>query len=302
MLVLSVTECPPALRGDLSRWLQQIDTGVYVGQVSHRVREELWKRTVSHLKNGRAVMVFSARNEQKMDFRIHNASWEAIDFDGLKLMLRPSTTRQSSKHPGEGSLPTGYSAAAKTRMMSRSQKSRSASFHFPDQFVIIDLETTGFQPQTHEIIEIGAIKVNSGLEESYFHAFIHQKNPLPDSITQLTGLSDDILHRDGRPLKEVLPELIEYLGNLPIVSHNIAFDLDFLRAACDQFNMPFPGNRRIDTLTMAKQHVKSISNHRLETLMQHFGIAHEDAHRSLPDCRATLALLHKLIEIIETKR
>ncbi len=69
MLVLSVTDCPPALRGDLSRWLLEIDTGVYVGKVSQRVREELWKRVVKHLKNGRAVMVYNARNEQKMDWR-----------------------------------------------------------------------------------------------------------------------------------------------------------------------------------------------------------------------------------------
>lgn len=98
MLVICLSKCPPALRGDLTRWLQEIDTGVYAGHVSARVREELWERIVSNIKDGRATMVYSARNEQRMEFRVHNTEWVPIDFDGLKLMLRPRSNLPAKRN------------------------------------------------------------------------------------------------------------------------------------------------------------------------------------------------------------
>ena len=84
-----MTDCPPRLRGDLSKWLQEINTGVYVGNVSGRVRDAIWDRVCENLKNGRATMVFSANNEQRMDFRVHNSGWVPVDYEGLQLIRRP---------------------------------------------------------------------------------------------------------------------------------------------------------------------------------------------------------------------
>ena len=103
-----MTDCPPRLRGDLSKWLCEINTGVYVGQVNSRVRDALWKRICQNLKNGRATMVFSTDNEQRMDFCVHNATWEPVDFDGIKLMRRPLL--QNVKTDAE--LKPGFSKAA----------------------------------------------------------------------------------------------------------------------------------------------------------------------------------------------
>ena len=90
MTVVVVTDCPPKLRGDLTKWLLEINTGVYVGKLSSRVREELWTRVCENLKTGRATMVFRAANEQHMDFWVHNTTWEPVDVDGIKLIRRPS--------------------------------------------------------------------------------------------------------------------------------------------------------------------------------------------------------------------
>ena len=90
MIVVTLTDCPPALRGDLTKWLLEINTGVYVGQLNARVRDELWKRICAHLPKGRATMVYSANNEQRMEFRVHNTVWQPVDFEGLTLMLRPA--------------------------------------------------------------------------------------------------------------------------------------------------------------------------------------------------------------------
>ena len=165
MIVLTLTDCPSALRGDLTKWLQEINTGVYVGQVSARVRDEIWERVCENAKSGRATMVFSTNNEQHMDFRVHHSSWEPIDFDGLKLMLRPSPAR--IKKLSERRL--GYSKAAKIRKAQRMSKAKSKSRSAPDTYVVMDIETTGLSFMENEIIEIGAIIVKEREIVNEFH-------------------------------------------------------------------------------------------------------------------------------------
>ena len=93
MIVVSMTKCPPKLRGDLSKWLLEINTGVYVGKVSARVREALWQRICENISDGQATMVFSAQNEQHMDFYVHNnKSLMPVDFDGIKLIKHLNKT------------------------------------------------------------------------------------------------------------------------------------------------------------------------------------------------------------------
>jgi CRISPR-associated protein Cas2 len=118
MLVINVTECPVSLRGDLTKWLVEINTGVFVGKVSARVRDNLWDRICKTIKNGKATMVYPARNEQHLDFKVHNAEWEPIDFDGIKLLLRPSPSRVKKL----GGLRLGYSDASKQRIAKRMSK------------------------------------------------------------------------------------------------------------------------------------------------------------------------------------
>ena len=89
MVVITLSDCPPKVRGDLSKWLCEINTGVYVGNLSARVRQELWMRVCDNLKNGRATMVYSTQGEQQLNFEVHNSLWEPVDLDGIKLMRRP---------------------------------------------------------------------------------------------------------------------------------------------------------------------------------------------------------------------
>ena len=105
MIVVVLTDCPPKLRGDLSKWLFEINTGVYVGRVNARIREALWNRICENLKHGQATMVYPSQCEQKMEFRVHNTSWEIADFDGLKLMRRPSPAdTQEGEHMTDDEL------------------------------------------------------------------------------------------------------------------------------------------------------------------------------------------------------
>lgn len=118
MLVLVLTAVPPGLRGFLTRWLLEVSAGVFVGKVSKRVRELLWERTVTMVRTGRAIMVFSARNEQGLSFLVHGHHWEPVDIDGITLMLRPHDPRSPQTATGGRPAVTGWSKAARRRKMS----------------------------------------------------------------------------------------------------------------------------------------------------------------------------------------
>lgn len=116
MTVVVLTACPPALRGQLTRWLLEIAPGVYVGHVSARVRDRLWTRIVDLVGRGRALMVHSAQGEQRLAFRVHGHDWSPVDFDGIELMLRPlPAQRDGAGEPVSGGPPKNWSSAARRR-------------------------------------------------------------------------------------------------------------------------------------------------------------------------------------------
>jgi CRISPR-associated protein Cas2 len=88
MTVVILTAVPPGLRGHLTRWLLEISPGVFVGHVSKRVREHMWERIVEFVSDGRALMVHSARGEQRLAFEVHGHDWVPVDHDGITLMRR----------------------------------------------------------------------------------------------------------------------------------------------------------------------------------------------------------------------
>jgi CRISPR-associated protein Cas2 len=297
MIVITLTDCPPALRGDLTKWLQEINTGVYVGHVSARVRDEIWKRVKDSSKSGRATMVFSTNNEQRMDFRVHNTNWEPIDFDGLKLMLRPSPARVKKL----SELRMGFSNAARMRKAKEMSRRKRRGKPLPERYIIVDVETTGLSAAEHEIIEIGAILVNNRQIEAEFHSLVKATTKIPQSIATLTGLTDIILKREGRELADVLTEFLMFAGDLPVISHNADFDYGFLRAACERCGLPLFSNQCIDTLALARRLVENMKNYKLSTLLNYFEIEVSGMHRSKDDCLSTKKLYEKLIEIRQSR-
>ena len=123
MVVVVLTDCPPKLRGDLSKWFFEINTGVYVGNVSARVRERIWERICENIKHGQATMVYSASGEQKMEFCVHNTSWKVVDFDGIKLMQRPlPTPTKTERNESVPFIQSGFSKASQYGKIRRIQK------------------------------------------------------------------------------------------------------------------------------------------------------------------------------------
>ncbi len=297
MIVITLNVCPSALRGDLTKWLFEINTGVYVGNVSARVRDKLWERICKHVKDGRATMVFSANNEQHLDFRVHNSQWEPVDFDGIKLMLHP--TQQ-----GIAALPQvkkNFSRAAKMSMARRAEhRAISPPPRTKDRYILIDLETTGLSEDTANIIEICAMKVEENEVISEYHAYIRQDAPLPPKIVQLTGITDEVLQQEGIHRREAIQHLLLFLGEDRLVSHNARFDQRFLCAACRAESLPEPTNPTIDTLAIARERLSGLANYRLSTVAEHLSIFPTASHTSRGDCLTTKAVYEALLKRDQT--
>ncbi|MET9201497.1 type I-E CRISPR-associated endoribonuclease Cas2e [Gordonia sp. NPDC003585] len=118
MVVLIVTACPAGLRGHLTRWLLEISPGVFVGVLNQRVRELVWARVQDLVKDGRAVMVFPAQNEQRLEFLVHRYDWQPIDIDGVRLVRRPHTGESLE---GAARPRAGWSKASRYRKARRMQ-------------------------------------------------------------------------------------------------------------------------------------------------------------------------------------
>lgn len=290
MIVVTVTDCPPRLRGDLSKWLLEINTGVYVGQLNPRVREELWKRICKHLPRGRATMVYSANNEQRMSFHVHNTTWQPADYEGITLMRRPLATPL----PEGEKPPLSKSAIIQMDRNKQSAKQRRAK---QDGYVVIDVETTGLDCDKSEILELGAIRVIDHEITDTFSALVRPEQPIPSEITALTGITQDAVSVQGAALQPLLEQFWTFVGQSLVIGHNLDFDLAFLKKASVRFGLSLPNVPIRDTRKLARRKLRDLADYRLSTLVAYFGVEYAQQHRALPDCIATFRVYEKLNEI-----
>ena len=167
-------------------------------------------------------------------------------------------------------------------------------------FVVIDLETTGGSPGLNAITEIGAMKVKGGQVIGEFQTLINPGVPLPPFITVLTGITEAML-LPAPSIDQVFPQLLEFLGSeqeTVLVAHNAQFDLSFLKAAANKLGYAWPKFQVLDTVKIARHTLnrEEVRNFKLATLAEFFKAETSPTHRALDDVRATVSVLHGLIE------
>ena len=161
----------------------------------------------------------------------------------------------------------------------------------PRLTVSLDLETTGLDPARDAILEIGAVKFRGEEVVKEYRTLVHPGRPISPFITDLTGITQADVEREGRSLFDVLPELTDFAGSLPIVGHNVAFDLGFLSR-----QRVLTRNESIDTFELAGILVPHAGRYGLGALARELGITLPATHRALDDARVTHALYVKLFE------
>lgn len=163
-------------------------------------------------------------------------------------------------------------------------------------FVIVDLETTGLSPERDAITEIGAVKARGGEVLGELATFVDPGAPIPPAITAITGISDAMV-RGAPPLDVVLPSVMEFLDGGVFVAHNASFDLAFLRTAASRLYGEAFSPEVVDTVRLARRVLAGeLRSFRLASVAAHLGARTTPNHRALADARATLDVLHGLIE------
>ena len=164
-------------------------------------------------------------------------------------------------------------------------------------FTVVDVETTGWAPDEAAITEVGAVRVRGGETVGEFGSLVKVGTPVPEAITELTGISDQML-ATAPPLSVVLPRLLAFAEGSVLVAHNAPFDLRFLTAACAQLGLDWPGFEVLDTVRLARHLMaapEEVPDRKLATLARFFGTPVRPSHRALDDARATAVVLGELL-------
>jgi DNA polymerase-3 subunit epsilon len=169
------------------------------------------------------------------------------------------------------------------------------------KFCVIDLETTGGNPETEKIIEVGMIRIEHRkiTEERSF--LINPQKDIPDFVQKLTGIRKaDVEH--APKIEEVIDEIVQFIGDTILVAHNTSFDIPFMNGVLKRLQMPTLENKVICTNIMTKYLIPDIMLSNLQYMSQIFNISHSNAHRAIEDARATGYLLLKYLEMFEEKK
>jgi DNA polymerase-3 subunit epsilon len=164
-------------------------------------------------------------------------------------------------------------------------------------FVVVDLESTGGSPEQCGITEIGAVKVRGGEVLGEFQTLVNPAEPIPAFISVLTGITDSMV-ADAPRIEGAFPAFLEFASGSVLVAHNAGFDITFLKHAARRTGTQWPGFEVLDTLTLSRHLVSrdESPNHKLSSLARVFAAGTTPDHRALHDARATVDVLHGLIE------
>ena len=168
-------------------------------------------------------------------------------------------------------------------------------------FVIVDVETTGWEPEQASITEIGAVRVRPGAPPAEFSSLVNPGGPIPEDIVALTGITD-VMVRAAPPAGAVLPGFLAFARGCVLAAHNAPFDVGFLTAACIRSGLPWPAFPVLDTAALARSVLGEgeVPDCRLATLAEFFGATTRPCHRALADAKAAADVLQGLLRRLES--
>ncbi len=167
---------------------------------------------------------------------------------------------------------------------------------FGADFVVFDIETTGFSPTKNRIIEIGAVKVCGGKIVDRFSTFVDPLVPIPFEIEKLTGITDDMV-MGAEQIDVVLPQFLSFCGDCILVAHNARFDMSFIMENCDRQGIAHDFTY-VDTVGIARILLPGQKKHTLDAVAKALNVSLENHHRAVDDAEATAEIFVKLIPMM----
>ncbi len=168
-----------------------------------------------------------------------------------------------------------------------------------DTFCVFDIETTGLSAKDCKITEIGAVLYRDGKVLDTFSSFVNPHEPLTQQISELTGITDDML-KDAPDIQEVLPKFLEFSKGCIYVAHNATFDVGFIGTACDRLNIEFKP-LYIDTVSVSRYANPDLKKHTLDAVGKYFNLGDFNHHRAFEDAHMLALIFDKLISKLDTE-
>lgn len=168
-----------------------------------------------------------------------------------------------------------------------------------DEFVVFDIETTGFGPVKDKIIEIGAVKVKGGVIIDKFSTFINPEIPIPFEIEELTGIKDDMV-LDYPTIEVILPQFLDFVKGCTLVAHNASFDVSFIVKKAEELGITCDFTV-IDTVGMARVLLPELNRYKLNVVAKALNISLENHHRAVDDAGATAEIFLKFLEKLKER-
>lgn len=210
----------------------------------------------------------------------------------------PEPKKEESAQNTEIKMPTitiSYSSSSSSRSYhSREMKGESIIKSLND-YVAIDFETTGLDPYENEIIEFAAVRVIDGNVSDTFSSLANPRRQISEQITKITGITNEMLST-APDVAEVLKDFLAFVGDSVVVGHNVNFDVNFIYDSCERHELGTFSNDFVDTMRISRKCTVGTRNHKLDTLLKHYGIVNDNAHRALSDTLCT----QQLYEIMKT--
>ncbi len=199
-------------------------------------------------------------------------------------LWRPLLREILEDHPAVRLRPDGHWTTRSTQKMAA----------FPAEFVVVDVETTGLKPAQQRIIEVGLIRVSPHGAPFRWSSLVNPERRIPDYIRSLTGIDDQLVA--GAPdFRSIAPTIVEIVGDLPLVGHNVEFDIGFLNAELARAGLPKLINQSIDTLALAATLAPETRRLNLGDVARSLGIPAKESHRSSNDATTTLEVFGALL-------
>lgn len=164
-------------------------------------------------------------------------------------------------------------------------------------YVVLDFETTGFRAASDQIIQIGAVKYFNHERVDKLNMLVNPERTISSRITQLTKITNEMVEH-APTIDRAIGDLLDFIGDLPIVAHNASFDMGFLYALDGKDGVTIPEYSVIDTVKLARKVITETPNHKLTTLTHYLQLEH-NAHDALGDCLATAAIYQYCLGVRE---
>ena len=161
-------------------------------------------------------------------------------------------------------------------------------------FIAFDTETTGLDPSSGRIVEIGAVKFDRRGVIARYNVLINPEIPMPEEAGKVNGITDAML-KDKPLIADVFPDFFDFIGTGVLVAHNAPFDINYVNAELKRIGKPPLTNKVVDTRIFAKEILPGLSSYALQDLAVQLGITALEAHRAEDDARVCMELFEKIL-------